>query len=173
MYKSIIKSALLGLFLTSVFQRCSSININIKIHIMAKKETKDTRDKTKEIVWPNIQNKYNFQGTGEIVDPISQTIQGESYTIQELLSKHSAGISPDIGKEPIWDDSANHNSLDYMKVGSMDLSEQMDYLEDAKMLVKNAEAAIKESKTQLKESEKTFKVVSDKSSEKTEEKTKE
>lgn len=135
---------------------------------MPKKETQNKRWNEKEIVFPTIRNKYNFTNQYEEVDPTVMVVQGESYSIQELISKHSAGISPDIAKTPIWDDEANHNSLDYMKVESMDLSEQQMYLEDARELVKQAEAAVAESKKIAEEAEKQR--VSQETSEKTEEK---
>jgi len=51
----------------------------------------------------------------------SQTIVGESYTIQELLRKHTTGIMPQIAKEPIWQEDATLDSIDMQKVNNADI----------------------------------------------------
>lgn len=51
----------------------------------------------------------------------SKTIVGESYTIQELLRKHTTGLMPQIAKEPIWIDDATFDSLDMQKINRADI----------------------------------------------------
>jgi len=48
-------------------------------------------------------NKWKFEPTGEKNNKPSQTVQGEAYTIQELLKKHANGIMPPVGLDPLYD----------------------------------------------------------------------
>jgi len=74
----------------------------------------------------------------------SKTIVGESYTIQELLRKHTTGLMPQIGKEPQWQEDANFDSLDMQKVNNADI-----YVK--KELAKEVQKGIKETLNEIED----------------------
>ncbi|AXL14924.1 hypothetical protein [Microviridae sp.] len=41
--------------------------------------------------------------TGTLFTEPSQTVQGDSYTVQELIEKHVQGIAPSVGLNPEYD----------------------------------------------------------------------
>lgn len=69
-----------------------------------------------------IQSKYNFKHTQFEEIGISQTIVGETYTIKELLLRHTRGLFDDtLYKEPIYDENADFDSIDLNLAHSLDL----------------------------------------------------
>lgn len=69
-------------------------------------------------------NKYKFKlqpKHKETPKGVSKTIQGETYSIRDLLEKHTKGILPPaIVREPIWSEDADHDSVDYESIQRMD-----------------------------------------------------
>lgn len=55
----------------------------------------------------------------------SQTIPGETYSIRELLIKHTQGIlPPGIDREPIYSENQNFDSPDLQKIDRLDIVEK-------------------------------------------------
>lgn len=66
---------------------------------------------------------YDFKvDKGEVNTSPSLTVEGEAYTVAELLIKHTNGIYPNIGRIGTFEDQ-NFDGVDLEKVGSMDLAE--------------------------------------------------
>lgn len=55
---------------------------------------------------------------------VSKTIPNETYTIRELLNKHTSGLMPEVGNEPIWQEEASHDSPDLQKLHRLDIVEK-------------------------------------------------
>lgn len=51
------------------------------------------------------------------------TIEGDSYTIKELIQKHILGQLPDVGREPIYN-NGSLDDYDLEKVRDYDLAER-------------------------------------------------
>lgn len=66
---------------------------------------------------------------GEILDPTSETIQGQSLTVQEILIKFSQGVLPPIKFPTYYDEEPDYDSFDPTLSGDFDLSDT-DYIED-------------------------------------------
>ncbi len=86
----------------------------------------------------------------------SMTIQGEAYTIQELLKKHSSGSMPDVGREPIYTDPIDIDTLDLSSFDRMDLAEQQEYQKYQKKQIKALQISVKKQAEQIKETEKSL-----------------
>lgn len=62
----------------------------------------------------------------------SKTIQGEAYTIADLLVKHAGGIMPAVWNQGDFGDDPNHDDEDIMNINRMDFAEKQNLLEDVK-----------------------------------------
>ncbi|AXL14916.1 hypothetical protein [Microviridae sp.] len=51
----------------------------------------------------------------------SLTIPNETYTIRELLAKHTRGIAPNIARQGHWQDDASFDSPDFNKLNGLDI----------------------------------------------------
>lgn len=75
-----------------------------------------------------IRYKFNYQLSKndlEVPTGVSQTIAGETYTIRELMQKHTRGILPEgIIRQGIYGEDQDHDSEDLQKVKQMDLYDQ-------------------------------------------------
>nr|UXQ87914.1 MAG: hypothetical protein [Microvirus sp.] len=79
--------------------------------------------KKRKIITPGT---YDFAKIPKITIPgESQTIPGDSYTIRELLKKHTQGIMPPIGRQTYYDD-ADIDSPDPTKAPDFDLTDVTD-----------------------------------------------
>jgi len=75
----------------------------------------------------NPRTKHNWElsiDDKEINLSPSKTIQGESYTIQELLKKHASGNMPDIERNGVYQDDENIDSMDMEKYQRLDLADR-------------------------------------------------
>jgi len=60
------------------------------------------------------------------------TIPGETYTINDLIRRHSQGLQDNLGKEPIFQDQddISHNSHDWEKISRLDLVDKSEISEE-------------------------------------------
>ena len=99
-----------------------------------KTETKQTEPKSR------FKSKWNFTPQGETNNGISETVEGEAYTIQELLQKHVNGIMPPVGLNPLYDhDEPTHEDDVTLRKPDLDLTD----IDDMKIKVKKAQATLK------------------------------
>lgn len=59
----------------------------------------------------------------------SETIQDDSYTIKDLLEKHTKGIDLGLGKVPQYAEDATHDDVDMEKFNNMDHNEKHEVAE--------------------------------------------
>ena len=82
--------------------------------------------KTEKMTKYRTQTTYKIKDSEKttITDP-SQTVQGEAYTIQELLQKHVNGIMPSVGLDPQYDhdDGAELDDDVTMRKPDLDLTD--------------------------------------------------
>lgn len=76
---------------------------------------------------PRFRTKYprqldDYQGSNN--SGVSLTIPNETYTIRELLNKHTSGIMPEVANQPIWQEEASHDSPDLQKLDRLDIVEK-------------------------------------------------
>lgn len=114
-----------------------------------KKPKKDTTDNyNKDVIktFPVINSRWGRTGTeeGEINLEPSKTIQGETYTIRELLRKHQSGAMPDVARNPIWEDTDDFESLDLQKISRLDISEKTQLTQQQWEVVDASRRAVKE-----------------------------
>lgn len=64
----------------------------------------------------------------EKVNKVSQTIQGEAYTIQELFAKYAQGTLDLEGKQPVYN-GLDLDQPDMEKVGNLDLVEKSELVD--------------------------------------------
>lgn len=84
---------------------------------MEKKKNHKTRQKYQN------SNTFKTHG-GEKNDGKSQTVQDESYTIRELLEKHTQGLMPNVGLNPQYDhDEPTHDDDVTLRSPDFDLSD--------------------------------------------------
>ncbi len=78
-----------------------------------------------------IRNRYNhktLKGDKESPKGISLTIPGETYTIRELLIKHTQGVlPPGIDRQPHYAEDTDFNSPDYHKINNLDIVDKNTY----------------------------------------------
>lgn len=76
----------------------------------------------------NIRNQYNYEQTEasfEVSSPEILTIQGDTFTIRELVSKMNQGLVPQI--RPSYnndDEEGNYDAIDYESINRLDLVEK-------------------------------------------------
>lgn len=76
---------------------------------------------------PKFRTKYPRRGDdhqGSNTYGVSKTIPNETYTIRELLNKHTSGIMPDVQRNPIYSENASHDDLDLQKANRLDIVEK-------------------------------------------------
>lgn len=59
----------------------------------------------------------------------SKTIQGQDYTVNELLIKHANGIFPAVQQNGIYDEEPTHEQVDFSAVNRNDISENKEMKE--------------------------------------------
>jgi len=94
----------------------------------------------------NPRTKHNWEiaiDDKEINLEPSLTIQGESYTIRELLKKHASGNMPDIEKEGVFQDDSNLDSMDMEKYQRLDLADRQRIASQNAESIMQKEQAIK------------------------------
>lgn len=94
---------------------------------------------------PYFTTPYNYtQEQGEVNNDPSETIPNETYTIRELLEKHTRGVLPHgIHREGIYDENASLDSLDLPQTRQLDLVEQSQLIEQTKKTVDQLNALLK------------------------------
>lgn len=66
----------------------------------------------------------------------SETIPNETYTIRELLEKHTRGLDMNVGREPIFgEEEADFDSPDLNQIHQMDLYDVQEHLNKTKTLI--------------------------------------
>ncbi len=125
----------IGAFLLPLVITSCSINIQIK------KNTKMTNKKknvTANI--PPFNTPFKIYGaTAEQNNGQSQTVEGESYTIQELIKRHVNGLMPPVGLTPLYDhDEPTHDDYIGMRKPDFDLTD----IDEIKNKVKDANEKI-------------------------------
>lgn len=94
-----------------------------------------------------IRHKGNFKlRKSDIETPkgVSITQVGETYTIQELIAKHTRGILPmHISKEPVYDDEPTHDSLDREKFHRSDIELKNEVVEQQRNIFHELEEKAK------------------------------
>lgn len=97
----------------------------------------------------------------------SKTVQGESHTITDLLTKHAAGMLPNVERNTYFEDTEDYDAIDLGKLAQLDLTEQDEIVEDNKYkiaLLKTKGEQLQ--KIQRESLEKQTKLDSEKSTEK-------
>ncbi|WNK13225.1 MAG: hypothetical protein [Microvirus sp.] len=59
----------------------------------------------------------------------SETVEGDAYTVQELIDRMNNGLIPDVQQNPQYDDDASHDSEDLEKISNMDPGERQEMLQ--------------------------------------------
>jgi len=142
---------LLGLCLISVSQACKVTLTNTqKLEIMTKQK-KDSTPIRGLVISKHGYDHKKFKNT--VFTQPSKTIVGESYTIQELLRKHTTGLMPQIGKEPVWQEDATFDSIDMQKLNNADIDVKRQLGKELKYEIEEKENEILEKKRQKKEAQ--------------------
>lgn len=74
------------------------------------------------------------KSVGEILDEVSETIEGQAYNVKDILVKFTQGTLPNIGLPVHWDGDPDFDSIDPTISPEFDLSdtdniqEYIDYL---------------------------------------------
>lgn len=105
---------------------------------------KPTENKTQRF-----NSQYNFKTDSlhlEKVTGESETVQGDSYTIQELMQKHTQGIMPPVGKQPYYDENPDIDNPDITRRPDFDLSD----VTENQIKLENLADLYKEQQVQLK-----------------------
>jgi hypothetical protein len=74
---------------------------------------------------------------------VSLTVPDQSTSLAELLRRHTAGIAPEVSRTPIYDELATHDSADYTKINSLDLSEKDEIRKALKSNITNLSESVK------------------------------
>jgi len=82
-------------------------------------------------------------GDFERLDPISITVPDEAITVRQILQKHANGLTPDIAKEPVWNNYADHDDLDLEAVNRSGFDEKHDLNVALKKQIASDKAAVK------------------------------
>jgi len=112
------------------------------------------------------QSPYTFDPSehrGENLEPGSLTIQGDAYSIKELLEKYANGVMPAIGKTGDFEEEPDIDSPDPTRAPDFDLSDldtlgretretldKRDFIETTRAEKAQKEAALKEARELLK-----------------------
>lgn len=83
---------------------------------------------------------------GEEVQGVTMTIQGEAYSIQELILKMHLGQMPAVSKTPIYADADSFDDSDFNQVGQMDIVDRQELSNEMSMKVKENQKIIKDFK---------------------------
>lgn len=112
------------------------------------------KNTTKTIKKPLLRTKNTFIPTFDKIDPITKTVEGESYTIQELFKRHLTDTMPSIGRElPEGAEEATHDddvALNAPDVDLTDIDIAKDQLLEFQEKVNNAKTAKQEKAAQAK-----------------------
>lgn len=96
------------------------------------------------------QYKDTFKPTGSKNSGVTDTVAGESYTIQELFDKHTTGTMPHIGLDPQYDyEEATHDDSTLLRKPDLDLTD----IEQISNEVKTTNQKIKKQKQTKHEAE--------------------
>ncbi len=88
-------------------------------------------------------SKWKFTPTSEENNGKSETVQGEAYTVQELLNRHVQGLMPPVGLTPLYDhDEPTHDDYVGMRKPDFDLTD----IDEIKAKVKDANQKITKAK---------------------------
>lgn len=138
-----------GLFLTLLLcELVSSCTIqqNINITIMTKKKIVKGQTVSR--------HNYDYRVGLHRVKGESMAVPGESYTIKELLLKHSQGIMPQIGNpEPIFDDQEDMTTNPTLSP-TFDFAEAHELKQQTKQTIKEKQQALEESKKSAESADK-------------------
>lgn len=88
---------------------------------------------------------YNYKldtGYEENHSP-SMTVPGESYSIQDLIQKHTSGIPVPVFHQGEYDDEPEHDDYDKRELMNADIVEQNEAIQEAQEKIEQAKEAIK------------------------------
>lgn len=80
----------------------------------------------------------------------SKAIQGEAYTIRELLHKHTRGIMPPVMRNGQYMDDADFDSIDMEKVNRMDIVDKHEIYQQQTDIITQIEESEREKRKQAK-----------------------
>lgn len=87
-----------------------------------------------------------IKSVGEIIDEVSETIEGQAYNVKDILVKFTQGTLPNIGIPVHWDGDPDFDSIDPTLSPEFDLSDTDNIQERIDLL--NREILSQESPTQ-------------------------
>jgi hypothetical protein len=64
-----------------------------------------------------------IKSVGEILDEVSETIEGQAYNVKDILVKFTQGTLPNIGLPVHWDGDPDFDSIDPTLSPEFDLSD--------------------------------------------------
>ena len=106
---------------------------------------------TKKVKIPSIRTRGNFVLHSDDVEHSkgqSLTIQGESFSIQDLIKKYAGGIHPEVQRKEYFDDDVTHDDYDMEELRNADLVDQQEVLkkqsDKQKLFKEQEEKALKE-----------------------------
>lgn len=97
-------------------------------------------------------NKYNYTPEkGETYKSKSQTIPNQTYSIRELLQKHTRGIMPLVEHQPTWADNPDFDSPDLNEIANMDIVDKKNYALQHKQSIIDTVDTIKQKQADKKD----------------------
>lgn len=92
----------------------------------------------------------------ETVEGKSETILGDTFTIQELFERYTKqGIDPSLIREGFWDDTEDFDLPDFSKLHTLDITERYAIYEEIEGQAQIARAKIEDFEKAQAEKEKT------------------
>lgn len=79
----------------------------------------------------------------EHVSGESRTVQGDSYTVQELFERHMKGQLPFLSDQSFYEDTEDFDAIDFQKLRHADPYEKVELLQDVQAKAKKAEDALR------------------------------
>lgn len=86
----------------------------------------------------NQHNYYHLESDYETITEASQTVQGDSYTITELMQRSIVGTLPNINRNHQYHEEANHDTDVRVDAPDFDLSDATSIKEEIEEKQKNA-----------------------------------
>lgn len=128
-------------------------NDSIKAPILAQVVNTDAQSlptHSERNILPRFRQKYPRDEADIMVGSsnsgVSITIPNETYTIRELLNKHTSGIMPNVERKAIYQEDVSHDSLDLQKVQRMDYTDKESIFAQQTDLIEQLEQQQKELK---------------------------
>lgn len=88
----------------------------------------------------------------EISRGVSETVQGQAYSIRELLEKFVSGAIPDIGKVPQYEEDPTFEQTDILRRPDVDIVDVHEEIETIRARQENARKSLSDQDTQPEKS---------------------